>query len=146
MRILARTETATPPDLEEINQIAKSIARIGARIGAGARHANPSLLPKTLIKPYVSSKKAGSAYLTRNSIGGPERGLKRRGAAIQENQSKFKIKWEDRSEDWNRAYDSDPRDAINSGCGINHTAVCIPVCVACAMITCMLPQKGSMQP
>ena len=89
MRILARTETSTAPDVEEINQIAKSIGRIGARIGAGARHEIPSLLPKTLIKPYVSSKKAGSAYLTRNSIGGPERGLKRRGAAIQEKSIKI---------------------------------------------------------
>ena len=38
MRILARTETAKPPDLKEINQIAKSIGRIGARIDAGVRH------------------------------------------------------------------------------------------------------------
>ena len=38
MRILARIETAKLPDLEEINQIAKSIGRIGARIDAGVRH------------------------------------------------------------------------------------------------------------
>ena len=68
MRILARTETAKPPDLKEINQIAKSIGRIGARIGAGARHGKSSLLPKTLIKPYVSSKNAEFTYLARNSI------------------------------------------------------------------------------
>ena len=56
MRILARTETAKPPDLKEINQIAKSIGRIGARIGAGARHGTSPLLAKTRIKPYVSGK------------------------------------------------------------------------------------------
>ena len=89
MRISARIETAKPPDLKEINQIAKSIGRIGARIGAGVRHEISQLLPKPLINYYVSSKNAKSAHLAEKSIGGPERGLKRRGAAIQEKS----IKW-----------------------------------------------------
>ena len=70
MRILARTETAKPPDLKEINQIAKSIGRIEARIGAGARHGKSSLLPKTLIKPYASRKIATYTHLAKSQLGG----------------------------------------------------------------------------
>ena len=70
MRILARIETAKPPDLEEINQIAKSIGRIGARIGAGVRHEISSLLPQTLIKPYVPAKLQNLHTLPENSGAG----------------------------------------------------------------------------
>ena len=56
MRILARIETAKPPDLKEINWIAASIRRIGARIDAGVRHEISWPLPRTIVKPYVSAE------------------------------------------------------------------------------------------
>ena len=99
MRMLARIETAKPSDLKEINQIAKSIGRIGARIDAGVRHKISQRLPQTLIKPYAFSEIANLHTLQEIQLGGPERGLKRRGAAIQENQSNGGVNWEDRSED-----------------------------------------------
>ena len=51
------------------------------------------------------AKRAGKSQnqTPRNQIGPAERGLKRRDAGIRGNQSKFKIKWEDRSEDPNHA-------------------------------------------
>ena len=77
MRILARTETAKPPDLKEINQIAKSIGRIGARIDAEVRHEIPSLLPETIINLMFSAMQckhlsnAKSTHLpSKNELGG----------------------------------------------------------------------------